>query len=261
VKIKSFLLCVIAGGGVIAAQTPVERAWSLFDTGLKDQSTDRRVKAVRALGLITNNDKSRHFAESALSDPKSDVRAAAAEALGQMKAKSSIPKLVEVLKSDKDTSVVFACGQALYDLGDSRGYDFYYAVLTGERKTGESLLDSQVKMLQDKKALAQMGLQAGLGFVPFGSLGYSVFKTATKDDASPVRAAAAIKLVRDSDSKTTDALMKVASDEKWVVRAGVLNAIAQRGDPALLKAVLPRLDDENETVRFTAAGTILRLTK
>ena len=96
-----------------------------------------------------------------------------------------------------------------------------------------------MKMLRDKKALAQMGIQAGLGFVPFGSLGYTVFRTATKDDESPVRAAAAQKLVRDSDPKTAEALMSAASDEKWIVRAAVINAIAQRGDAKFLKSILP----------------------
>jgi hypothetical protein len=46
-----------------------------------------------------------------------------------------------------------------------------------------------------------------------------------------------------------------------MVRASVLNAIAQRGDAKLLSAVQARLDDENEAVKFTAAATVLRLTK
>jgi HEAT repeat protein len=256
-----FLMLAAAGAGLLTAQTPVDRSWSILNSGLSDQSADRRVKAARALGLVTNNERSRRLAETALSDPKPEVRAAAADSLGQMSAKSSAPKLIEAITSDKDTGVVFAAASALYAMGDPRAYDFYYAVLTGERKSGESLLDSQMKMLRDKKALAQMGVQAGLGFVPFGSLGYTVFRTATKDDESPVRAAAAQKLVRDTDPKTAEALLSATSDEKWIVRAAVINAIAQRGDAKFLKSILPRLDDENDTVRFTAAGAILRLTK
>ena len=156
---------------------------------------------------------------------------------------------------------MFAAASALYTLGDPQTYDIYFAVLTGERKSGESLLDSQLQMLKDPKAVAQLGFQAGLGFVPFGSLGFSVLKAATKDDTSPVRSAAAQKLIRDPDPKTAQALMTAAADPKWMVRAAVINAIAQRGDPKLLTAVLPRLDDENDTVRFTAAGAVLRLTK
>jgi HEAT repeat protein len=169
--------------------------------------------------------------------------------------------LVEQIKADQDAEVVFAAAAALYTLGDPRAYEFYYAVLTGQRKTGDSLVESQLKMLQDRRAVARMGIQAGLGFVPFGSLGYGLVRSRTKDDTSPVRAAAAQKLIRDPDAKTTDALISTAADEKWLVRAAVINAIAQRGDSKLLVAVVPRLDDENDTVRFTAAAAVLRMTK
>jgi HEAT repeat protein len=178
-----------------------------------------------------------------------------------MGAKSSAQKLVERIQTDDDAEVVFGAAAALHTLGDARAYEFYYAVLTGQRKTGTSLVDSQLKMLQDKRAVAKMGVEAGLGFVPFGSLGYSLVKRGTKDDTSPVRAAAAQKLIQDPDPKTIEALMSTAGDEKWVVRAAVLNAIAKRGDPKLLPAVLPRLDDENDTVRLTAAATALRIAK
>jgi HEAT repeat protein len=218
------------------------------------------MKAVRALGLITDNKKAQEMAEKALADEKPEVQAAGAAALGEMGAKSSVPKLLEAVKA-KDSDVVFAAANALYKLGDPHAYDVYYAVLVGERKSGDSLMDSQMKMLKDKKALARMGFEQGIGFIPFAGLGYSAFKTVTKDDTSPVRAAAAQKLVRDSDPKTSEALMQTAADPKWLVRASVIDAIAKRGDKALLRAVWTRLDDENETVRFTAAGTILRLTK
>ena len=79
----------------------------------------------------------------------------------------------------------------------------------------------------------------------------------TKDDTSPVRAAAAQKLIRDTDPKTAEALMQNALDKKWLVQVAVVDAIAKRGDPALLKAVWPLLSDENTTIRFNAAAAIL----
>ncbi len=253
-------MAVTAGTVLASAQTPVERSWSALNAGLGDKSAETRAKAVRALGLITNNAKAQQLAETALKDAKPEVQAAGAEALGQMGAKSSVPKLMTAVKS-QDTEVVFAAAHALFTLGDPRAYDIYFAVLTGERKTGESLVDSQMKMLKDPKAMAQIGVEAGLGFIPFAGIGLSVFKTATKDDTSPVRAAAAQKLIRDPDPKTATALMNAASDKKWLVRAAVVDAIAKRGDPALLKAVWALLSDENEIVRFSAAATVLRLTK
>jgi len=64
----------------------------------------------------------------------------------------------------------------------------YYAVLTGQRKTGEPLLESQLKMLKDPQELAKIGFEAGMGFIPFGGVGTKVFKTVTQDKVSPVRA-------------------------------------------------------------------------
>jgi HEAT repeat protein len=256
--VRFFLIAL--SGACVWAQTPVDRSWSTLEAGAADKSADTRSKAIRSLGLITNNKKAQEMAEKALADEKPEVRAAAADALGQMGAKSSAPKLLDALKS-KDSDVVFASANALYMLGDRRAYEVYYAVLVGERKSGDSLMDSQMKMLKDKKALARMGFEQGIGFIPFAGIGYSMFKTVTKDDTSPVRAAAALKLARDSDPKTSEALVQTAADSKWLVRVAVVDAIAKRGDPALMNAVWPRLDDENETVRFIAAATILRLTK
>lgn len=258
---RHFFLATAAFAGLLNAQAPGERAWSILNAGLGHEKAEQRVKAARALGLIVNNDKARQAAEKALADTKPEVRAAAADSLGQMNAKVSIPKLLDVVRKDNDTEPVFAAASALFALGDPHAFDFYYAVLSGERKSGESLVDSQMKMLKDPKAVARLGFQAGLGFVPFGSLGYGIFKTASKDDTSPVRAAAAQKLIRDADPVTAKVLADTAADSKWMVRAAVINAIAQRGDPKLLTAVTPRLDDENETVRYTAAAAVLRLSR
>ena len=78
----------------------------------------------------------------------------------------------------------------------------YYAVLTGETKTGKELMTEQKKMLNDPKKMAQFGFEQGIGFIPFAGLGYGAIKTFTKDDKSPVRAAAAIALASDPDPKS-----------------------------------------------------------
>lgn len=254
-----FFVATLCGTMVVGQQSPA-RAWSVLEQGVKSTSVDTRVKAIRSLGLITNNARAQQLGEWALADANDSVRAAGAEALGNMGAKSSAPKLLGALKS-KDTAVVFAAASALYTLGDPRAYEVYYAVLLGERKSGDSLMESQMKMVKDPKAMARMGFEQGLGFIPFAGVGYSVFKSVTKDDTSPVRAAAAQKLIRDPDPRTAEALKRAAADPKWLVRAAVVDAIAKRGDPALLSAVWPLIDDSNETVRFVAAAAIARLTK
>jgi len=40
-----------------------------------------------------------------------------------------------------------------------------------------------------------------------------------------------------------------------------VSAIAQRGDPKLLSALLPLLGDDEATVRFTAAAAVVRLSR
>ncbi len=49
------------------------------------------------------------------------------------------------------------------------------------------------------------------------------------------------------------------SDESWLVRLAALDAIAHRGDPALLPYVTPAMKDGNDAVRFTAAASVIRL--
>ena len=54
-------------------------------------------------------------------------------------------------------------------------------------------------------------------------------------------------------------MAKTAADSKWLVRAAAANAIAKRDDPALLSAVTPLLDDDNDTVKNVAAAAVIRL--
>jgi len=257
------LLCTSWVSGLVGlaeAQSPAERGWSILQQGVGDRSDEKRAKATHALGLLAKNDRARQMAEAALADRSSEVRAAAATALGQIGLRPSIPKLKEALKDD-ESEVVFSATSALFLMGDPTANHVYYAVLTGQRKSGEALLESQLEMLKDPQALAKIGFETGVGFIPFGGMGYKVFKSVTHDNVSPVRAAAAQKLASDPDPRSGKALAEAASDEKWLVRASAVSAIAKRGDPELISAVIPLLDDEEDTVRFTAAAAIARLSK
>jgi HEAT repeat protein len=251
------LMC--AGAGLLNAQAPVEKAWSLLTDGASDKSYETRAKVYQALALMADAPKARAMAEKALVlDDRAEVRAAAALALGEMGAKVSAPKLVDAVH-DKDTEVVFAATNALFMLGDPAAYQVYFAVLTGEKKSGEGLADSQMKMLKDPKALANMGLEAGIGFIPFGGISYKVLKMATADAVSPVRALAAARLAGDPDPKTAQALVDATKDSKWLVRAAAVGAIARRNNPELVKAIVPLLGDENVTVRFNSAAAVIHL--
>ena len=155
---------------VTAVKDPKAQAWSVLYTGLGDNSVPKRTTAVQVLGLLPDDPKATEAAVKALKDDKPEVRAAAAQSLGTMKAKSAIPQLMDLV-NDKDAGVIIAAAHALIELGDNRGYNVYYAILTGERKSGTSLMDEQKKMLNDPKKMAQFGFEQGIGFIPFAGLG------------------------------------------------------------------------------------------
>lgn len=250
------VLCLAAG--FLPAQKPSDTAWKILKDGVIAKSDDERAKAARVLGMLPHNILARQLAEKALEDTDPGVRAAAATALGQMGATESIPKLKEALKG-QETEAVFAAADALFRLNDPSAYEVYFAVLRGERKSGQGLMESQMKMLKDPKALAKMGFEQGIGFIPFASIGYGAVKMLRRDDVSPIRAAAALKLARDPDPKSGAALVTSVADDKWIVRAAVVEAIAKRDDPALLGAIVPLLTDDNDTVRYGAAAAVIRL--
>jgi HEAT repeat protein len=236
------------------------KAWEILKAGAANKSAESRGRAMQAMGLISKNPEAEKLALSALADKESGVRAAAAACLGEVGSQTAIPALKKALL-DTESEVVFAAAGALYKLNDPAAYNVYYAALMREMKNGSGLVESQMKMLKDPKALAKIGFEQGIGLIPFAGIGYGAFKALSKDDESPVRAAAALRLARDPDPKSGEALAKAAADEKWMVRAAAIDAIGRRGDAALLKAVVPHLTDDNETVRFNAAACILRLSK
>ena len=238
--------------------SPRAKAWNILHEGLKDTNTSKRTDAVRALGLLTGNSEAEKAAVLALKDEKPKVRVAAATALGLMHAEQAAGNLEEAL-GDPEPSVVLAAANSLLLLHDEVGYDTYYEVLTGEKRASKGLIKEQLDTLKDKKRVAQMGFEEGIGFIPFGGVGYEIFKTVTKNDASPIRAAAAKKLAHDPEPDAGEALAKAAADKDWRVRAAALDAIALREDASMVSRIASALDDKNDVVRFTAAACVAHL--
>ena len=253
------LLALIAGAGVVSAETPEQRAWDMLQSGVSEKNAGKRVQAVRALRLLPGSSEATEIAEAALRDRNPEVRIAAASALGLMGAKEAIPALKKATFDDKP-AVVLAAAHSLEVLNDPGGDQVYYELLTGERKPAEGLIAQQMDTLKDKKKMAELGFEEGLGFVPYGDIGFSAAKAIRKDDASPVRASAARALIKDSDPRVGGTLVQATSDKNWIVRASALLAIAKREDPDLLPAISPAMSDKNQVVRFTAAAAVIRLT-
>jgi HEAT repeat protein len=254
----ALLFVLTAHAGALLAQTPQEKAWDILRAGVNQKSTGKRTQAVRSLRLLPDNNEATKMAEAALQDRKPEVRVVAATAIGLMGSKAAIPGLKTAL-SDRKPAVALAAAHALQVLNDPAGYQVYYEVLTGERKSTEGLVGQQMETLKDRKQMAELGFEEGLAFVPFADIGWSATKAMLKDDASPVRAAAARSLVNDSDPRIGQALVRAASDKSWMVRASALLAIAKRGDPRLLDPIVPALSDKNEVVRYTASAAVIRL--
>jgi HEAT repeat protein len=258
------LAMMLAGAGIAIPQSSTEgsldTAWNVLNTELADNNNDLRARATRVLGELDGNEKAEKAALNALqNDKQASVRAAGAQALGEMGAKDARTQLHDAFQDD-DPSVIIAAAHSLIQLGDDRGYNVYYAILTGTQKTGTSLTEQQKKLLNDPKKMAALGGEVAVGFIPFGGLALSGYKLLRKDDTSPVVAAAALMLANDPDPKSGNALADAsANKDKWLVRAAALDALAKRGDPVYLDAAEAALNDDQAQVRISAAAAVIHL--
>ena len=251
---------------VAQAQTtsPEQLAWNILQDGTTNKNSDQRVSAVTALALITDNPKAATMAEQALQDQNPDVRAAAATSLGTMKAKGSVPALIKAL-GDSDPKVIMSAAHSLVLLDNEDGYDAYYAVATGEQKSGQKLIPAEEQklntLLHNPKDLAESAFEQGIGFVPFGGISYGAFKTFRDRNANAtvVKATALKMLAKDPDPRSGKALVAATTDQDWVLRSAAYDAIARRGEKSLLPDISNGLTDQNEVVKLTAAAAVAQL--
>jgi HEAT repeat protein len=236
-----------------------ESAWKLIHDGLSDKSVTTRAAAVRSLALLKGESRAISAAKQSLHDKSVDVRSAGALALGDLQATSAIPQLKEAI-SDKEPKVVLAAAHSLVQMKDPVGYEVYYAILTGQRKSGKGAIAGEFDTLKDPKKLALLGFEEGIGYVPFGSIGYAAVKTLMKDSGAPGRADSARALEHDPDPESMNALSDAAvSDKSELVRATALETLSKRNDPIAIESITPAMYDDKELVKFTAAATILHL--
>lgn len=243
----------------IAKPTDIrEQAWNLLREGMKDEKLEHRATAVRALALLPREPEAIKLACEAMTDPKPKVRAAAAMDMGPLHGTKEIPHLKGLL-DDKEVSVVLAAAHSLVELHDEAGYDVYYAILTGQRK-GKGLIQSQMDTLKDTHKMALLGFQEGIGFIPFAGIGYSAYKTISKDDSTPVRAAAVKVLADEPDPSIEEVLLDTAlNDKSELVRAAAIDAIARRNKFSMVNKIVPAMADSSDPVKYTAAAAILHL--
>ena len=238
--------------------TQVKEAWDILVAGTKMKDPALRHAAIHAMGLLVGDTRAVAIAEQALDDHVPEVREAAATSLGELHSSASIPKLERALE-DKDITVVLASAHALWMLKDNQAYEIYYEILVGERKAAPGLIEGQEEMFRDRKKLAEFAFEQGIEFNPFAGIGWGIVKTLHTDNVSPVRATAAKVLSEDPDPRSSQALVKACSNKSWIVRIAALEALAERGDPAMIKHIEPLMEDTKDRVRYTAAAAIIRL--
>lgn len=260
------VLAIIALATLASAQNqdPQQLAWSILQAGVTNSSSQQRVSAVTALALITADPKAVTMAETGLKDKDPDVRQAAASALGRLKASSSIPALQDALK-DESPAVIMAAAQSLVEMNSEEGYDTYYAVATGEMKSGQGLVASQEaklnQLVHNPKDMAETAFEQGIGFVPFGGIGFGAFKAIrdSGNNATVVKATAIKMLAKDPDPRSGKALIAATANDQWVIRSAAYDALARRGDRSLVSQMALGLTDQQIVVKLTAAAAIAQL--
>jgi HEAT repeat protein len=250
---------------LLRAQEPLNQAWSILQDGATNKSSDQRIATMRVLQLIPGNAKAVDMAEQCLQDKDPDVRGAAATALGTMQSKSAIPQLTATAKSDPEGAVVMAAAKSLIQLGDEKGYEVFYAVVTGTRKSGGSLVADQKKeldhLLRNPKQMEGMAFEQGIGYIPYGGIGLQVYQTIhTSESKEPILKASSIRtLAKDPDPRSGKVLVAATKDKNLLVRAAAFDALARRGDSALLPDAASGLNDDKEEVKLTAAAAVVHL--
>ena len=243
--------------GQVGAQ---KDAWDILLGGAHGSNLDKRANAIQALGLDVGDPPAVRLAEDALEDKEAYVRAAAAKALGALGSTESIPKL-QNLVTDKDISVALAVGHALVQLKSNSGYDVYYSLVVGVRKGRTSLVTEELNQMKTPERAIRFAFDQGIGFLPYGGYGREALHAWKKRSTAPTRAAAARELAGDPDPRSGEALAKAVSDKDWSVRAAAVEAIATRGDSALLVDIVPAMSDQKDIVRYSAAAAVLRLSR
>src|SRR5580700_6727929 len=237
-----------------------KQAWNILVEGAHGSNMDKRANAIQALGLDSGDPAAVQLAEDALGDKEAYVRAAAAKALGPLGSPESVPKL-QNLVTDKDISVALAVGHALVQLKSNSGYDVYYSLIIGVRKGSTSLITEEMNQMKTPVRAIRFAFDQGIGFLPYGGYGMEAYHAWKKRSTAPTRAAAARELAGNPDPRSGQALAKAVSDKDWTVRAAALEAIAKRGDSALLVDIVPAMSDKKDVVRYSASAAVVRLSR
>ena len=158
-----------------------------------------------------------------------------------------------------------AAAKSLVEMNNEEGYDTYYAVATSKEKSGQGLVASEQaklnQLMHNPKDLAETAFEQGIGFVPFGGIGFGAFKAIHDSgaNATVVEATALKMLAKDPDPRSGKALIAATGNNQWVIRSAAYDALAHRGDRSLITDMALGLTDQQAVVKLTAAAAIAQL--
>jgi HEAT repeat protein len=242
-----------------------DAAWKMLEDGLANNKPQIRIDAVSAIGTMGATGRSRALIEKALKDKERDVRLAAVIALGISKNRSVIPLLQDTLDNDGAPEVGFAAATALWKMHDHSGEDVLYGVLSGQLKTHQGVVGSEMHQasrdLHDPAVLAKIGAEQGayalLG--PFG-IGLDAARMVYKGpNANSARVLTATLLADDKSLATAREFISTLHDKDYFVRGASARALGDYHGKEVRDALLETFGDRKPAVRFMAAASYIRV--
>ena len=243
----------------------VERARAILREGFESKDYAIRIEAVTAASMVGRNETLVSRLEQFLDDKNVDVRLATVNALADLHDPQTEHPLLKVLHDDKTPEVSFAAAKILAARGDPAGIRALKEVYSGARKTRSSGLKKKERHFLEEFHSAPSAVLfivgEGIGYVPVPGAGegFTAISSLLKDPGLSDRASVLFILARKRTPESLELLRGALDDEDWSVRASAAQMIVHTAQTALRDS-LPRLfDDKNEKVRFRAAGAYLHL--
>jgi HEAT repeat protein len=205
---------------------------------LKNVDTEKRLAAVKILGLLTSKNYSSKIRNLLSNDPSIEVRIECARALKYLKSKKSIPTLIKELKTE-DNKLKTEIALTLAALGEKTES---FKALNETRRTGDW----------------KLALDIHLGYLDLATEdAIEKLKSDLNDDNSFVAVDAAIILAELKHYKEAYPILKLKlKDEDKYVRMAAIRGLAYIGNSNSINLIRDMLNDSDPMVSERSASVI-----
>lgn len=249
---------------IFADGNPLTHARETLLEGLKEKDPDARADAVRGSGLAIADPAIYKAVMSMLDDGDLRVRTAAISALGLSQNPAVRPRLQKLL-DDPVPEVAYAAGRALYLAGDLEGKGLLEDMYARERKATSGAVKNKTReMKRDFSTPTRAFLSTvkyGIGFMPVPGVGMGYAATQEMLGAvelSP-RAAILLMFVGRNDPMAPQMAVQGLNDEDYSVRATAALSVARLRLKHNLPDLVRLMEDKKRQVQFTAAGAYVNV--